>query len=75
MYTCKLYSTFCLSRPDIAIGNIIVKGYHCMHDDVILVSKFVQMVVANYQLQRLVWKTDPKSTVDLRICNKYSAFK
>ena len=34
-----------------------------MHGDVILVGKFVQMVVANYRLQCLVWTTDPKSTV------------
>ena len=42
-----------LSRPDIATGNI-VKGYHHMYGDIIIVGKFVQMVVGSYQLQRLI---------------------
>ena len=47
MYMC-VYSTFWVGCPDWILQSVIVKGYHRMHGDVILVGKFVQMVVASY---------------------------
>ena len=39
--------TFWVGCPDWTLQSVMVKGYHCMHGDIILVGKFVLMVVTS----------------------------